>query len=80
MKSDQAANLRRQFQQTRKTAKTIVFVSGKGGVGKSNTALNFSMNLLKRGKRVLLMDMDIGMGNIEVLLGMQCRYSIIDFF
>lgn len=80
MRNDQAANLRKQFEHNVPKAKTIAFVSGKGGVGKSNTALNFSMNLLKRNKRVLLMDMDIGMGNIEVLLGMQSEYAIADFF
>lgn len=73
--NDQAANLRRQLK-TRKhgdQAKTISIVSGKGGVGKSNFALNFSLELTKKQKKVLLL-----MGNIDVLLGLQAEQSITD--
>ena len=66
---DQADRLRNQFANDKKEAKTIAIVSGKGGVGKSNTALNFSLELQKRGKKVLLIDLDVGMGNIDILLG-----------
>lgn len=80
--SDQAENLRRRFSPADRQAgaKTIGIISGKGGVGKSNFSLNFSLSLVQQGKRVLLLDMDIGMGNIDILMGRHSEFSIIDFF
>ncbi|WP_244853331.1 MinD/ParA family protein [Ornithinibacillus bavariensis] len=77
---DQADSLRRQLKmmKTPKHAKTISFVSGKGGVGKSNIAVNFSLSLCKLGKKVLLIDLDIGMGNVEILLGLQAKKTIVE--
>lgn len=72
MRNDQAANLRKkiiELQETPKTAKTIAVVSGKGGVGKSNISLNLSLSLAEKGKKILLFDFDIGMGNINILMG-----------
>jgi flagellar biosynthesis protein FlhG len=60
--------------------KTIAITSGKGGVGKSNVSLNFSIMLSRRGFRVLLIDMDIGMGNIDILLGQSSPLMIVDLF
>lgn len=77
---DQAERLRRQLTPNTAQAKTIAFVSGKGGVGKSNTALNFAIELQASGKTVLLFDLDIGMGNIDILLGNRSKYTIVDFF
>jgi len=79
--SDQANKLRRQMKQSEETpreAKTISFVSGKGGVGKSNIAINFSLELSKLHYKVLMIDLDVGMGNIDILLGVQPRYTIVD--
>jgi len=80
MLNDQAANLRRTLKQSEKqtTTKTISIVSGKGGVGKSNVALNFALELLAKEKKVLLFDLDVGMGNIDILLGLQAKYTIFD--
>ncbi|WP_052345777.1 MinD/ParA family protein [Paucisalibacillus sp. EB02] len=77
---DQAESLRRKIETTNsiKQAKTISFVSGKGGVGKSNIAVNFSLELCKQGHKVLLIDLDIGMGNVDILLGMQAKKTIVD--
>ncbi|TYR82737.1 MinD/ParA family protein [Priestia megaterium] len=61
-------------------AKALAVLSGKGGVGKSNFSLNFSLALQKKGYRVLLFDMDIGMGNIDILMGMTATYTIVDLF
>ncbi len=50
--------------------RVVVVTGGKGGVGKSNFSLNFSLALQERGRRVLLVDCDSGLGNLDVLLGM----------
>jgi len=79
--TDQAANLRERFKNQRvRKQKTIAVVSGKGGVGKSNFSLNFSLSLIKKGYSVLLVDMDIGMGNIDILMGTQTNATIVDYF
>lgn len=76
---DQAEQLRIRLQQSyKKQAKTIAVISGKGGVGKSNFVLNLSLSLAKRSKNVLLIDSDIGMANIDLLLGKSSSYSIVD--
>lgn len=79
---DQAASLRRQLEISKnpRQARTIAVVSGKGGVGKSNVALNFSLELLNQDKKVLLLDLDVGMGNIDILLGLHSEKSIVDMF
>lgn len=82
VKRDQAQKLREKLNQLRNTseAKTIAVISGKGGVGKSNFALNFALSLTKKKKKVLLFDLDIGMGNIDILLGLTPKRSIVDLF
>lgn len=77
---DQAERLRSKLTTQKKQAKTIAFASGKGGVGKSNTALNFAIELQQQNKSVLLFDLDIGMGNIDILLGNRSEHSIVNFF
>lgn len=77
---DQAENLRLRLQRVNQEAKVIAVISGKGGVGKSNFSLNFSLTLAKLNKRVLLFDLDIGMGNIDILLGATSGNTIIDIF
>ncbi|WP_411955466.1 MinD/ParA family protein [Alkalibacillus sp. S2W] len=75
--TDQAHELRqRVLQNEQNQARTIAIFSGKGGVGKSNFALNFSMALSEQGKSVLIFDLDIGMGNIDILLGLQPRQNL----
>lgn len=77
---DQAAKLRNRLSGNRSLAKTIAIVSGKGGVGKSNTVLNFSLALQEQGRKVLIFDLDIGMGNIHILLGRSTDHTIVDLF
>lgn len=80
--SDQATNLRRRLEMSKhpKQAKTVSIISGKGGVGKSNFAINFSLELINNRKKVLLFDLDVGMGNIDILLGVHAKKTIIDMF
>ncbi|MHA0855983.1 MinD/ParA family protein [Paenibacillus sp. CMAA1364] len=59
-----------------RTAKVITVSSGKGGVGKSNFTLNFALSLLSLGKKVLIFDADIGMANIDVLMGTSTKYNL----
>src|SRR5690625_3092519 len=78
--SDQAEILRQQIGVKASTthAKTIAIVSGKGGVGKSNFAINFCLELMNHNKKTLLIDLDIGMGNVDVLVGQSARRTIVD--
>ncbi|MBR5912804.1 MAG: AAA family ATPase [Selenomonadaceae bacterium] len=56
----------------------IAVTSGKGGVGKTSLALNLSIGLQKAGQRVLLIDADIGMANINLLMGRVTNRSLIE--
>jgi len=60
--------------------KSIVITSGKGGVGKTTTTANLGMALAQRGARVALVDADIGLRNLDVLLGLENRivYDLVD--
>ncbi|MFT8871347.1 MAG: MinD/ParA family protein [Sporolactobacillus sp.] len=79
---DQASALRKRMDNRREQppaeALTVGIVSGKGGVGKSVFSTNFSIALGRLGKRVLIVDLDVGMGNIEQLLGQTSLYHIDD--
>jgi flagellar biosynthesis protein FlhG len=79
---DQAESLRRRLNKQHRglKAKVVSVISGKGGVGKSNFALNFSISLSKKGHSVLLFDLDIGMGNIDILMGFTADRTIVDLF
>lgn len=79
---DQAELLRHRMKTREpvKQARTIAIASGKGGVGKSNFCLNFALQLTAQQKRVLIFDLDIGMGNIDILMGETPTHTFIDLF
>jgi flagellar biosynthesis protein FlhG len=56
--------------------RTIAFTSGKGGVGKSNLVLNTGLALARRGRRVTILDGDLGLASINVLLGLSPRFDL----
>lgn len=61
-------------------AKVIVVTSGKGGVGKTTTTANIGAALADLGKSVCVMDMDIGLRNLDILMGLENRvvYNLVD--
>ena len=71
---DQADSLRRIV--SAKPVKVIAVSSGKGGVGKTNVSVNLSVSLAKMGREVMLMDADLGLANVDVLLGLNPSYDL----
>ena len=53
--------------------RVLAVSSGKGGVGKTNIVANLSYALSKRGKKVLVVDADLGLNNIDILLGLASK-------
>ncbi|MFF0825857.1 MinD/ParA family protein [Brevibacillus sp. NPDC003359] len=68
---DQAEQLRERMLQNKKTRPTrlVTVTSGKGGVGKSNFSLNFGLGLIEKGHKAVLFDLDLGLANLDVLMG-----------
>ena len=60
----------------RKGTRVITITSGKGGVGKSSFAVNFGLALVNAGEKVLLFDADLGLANINVLLGIVPKFNL----
>ena len=74
---DQATQLRSLvMQQRRQRASVIAITSGKGGVGKSNIAVNLSIKLASAGKSVVLLDADLGLANADVLCNIDLPFNL----
>ncbi len=71
---DQASSLRRMNQS--KLIKVIAVTGGKGGVGKTNVTLNTAISLAQQGKRVMVLDADLGLANVDVLLGLRVEKNL----
>ena len=80
---DQAEQLRNVIklhnQNNQNNARVVTITSGKGGVGKSNLAVNLAVCLRKAGKRVIIFDADFGLANVEVMFGAIPQYNLSDF-
>lgn len=79
---DQAQQLRnvikKHNQKEMKAARVITITSGKGGVGKSNVAVNLAIQLRQKGLRVIIFDADFGLANVEVMFGVIPQYNLSD--
>ena len=56
----------------------VAITGGKGGTGKTNIAVNLAQALAKEGKRTLLLDADLGMANVDVLLGLEPEHTLYE--
>ncbi|MBM7613678.1 MinD/ParA family protein [Alkaliphilus hydrothermalis] len=63
---------------TTDTARIICVTSGKGGVGKTNFTLNLAIALSKQNKRVIIIDADLGLANVDVVMGILPKFSLLD--
>ena len=66
------------LEQQKTLARVITVTSGKGGVGKSNTAINLAIQFRKMGKRVIILDADFGLANIEIMFGAVPKHNLCD--
>lgn len=74
---DQAARLRELVAKHKEAVGRVIAVtSGKGGVGKTSIAVNLSLALAKRHQQVMLLDADLGMANVDILLGLVPRWDL----
>lgn len=76
---DQAQNLRKMAWGSKRKATYISISSGKGGVGKTNFAVNLSYLLAQMGKKVLLFDADLGLANVDIILNLSVKVNIKDY-
>ncbi|GHH99964.1 MinD/ParA family protein [Neobacillus kokaensis] len=81
MNQDQAHQLRQlsnSLSGHRRTSRVITVASGKGGVGKSNFILSFALSLMDLGQKVVVIDLDIGMANLDILMGATPKRHLLD--
>ncbi len=79
---DQAETLRKlkseRLKKNNGLMKKIAITSGKGGVGKTNVVINLAIALQRRKKRITIFDADLGLANIDILLGLAPKYNIVN--
>lgn len=66
------------FSQKEKQMRVISVTSGKGGVGKSSIVANLALSFAAQGRKVLLLDGDFGLANLDIMLDLKPRYTIHD--
>ena len=78
---DQAEKLRRMVREMRPHGRVLAVTSGKGGVGKTNVAANLAITLSRSHRqRVVLIDADLGLANVDLMLGLQPRWNLSHVF
>lgn len=73
---DQAEGLRRLIADREPTSRIVAVTSGKGGVGKTNIAVNLALALRQLDYRVVLIDVDLGLANVDIILGLTPEYNL----
>ncbi|MFN3483876.1 MAG: MinD/ParA family protein [Planctomycetota bacterium] len=73
---DQAEGVRRLARSRPRHARVMAITSGKGGVGKTNVAVNLALGMAQRGKNVVLVDLDLGLANADILLDLTSKYTL----
>jgi len=64
--------------ESRKRARRIAVISGKGGVGKSVITANVAAALSQSGRKILVIDADLGLANLDIILGIEAKFTIFD--
>lgn len=72
--ADQAAGLRRLANP--KPVRVVAVSGGKGGVGKTNVSVNLAVSAAEQGHKVMLLDADLGLANVDVMLGLHPKYTL----
>lgn len=81
MNQDQAHQLRQlsnSLVSHERVSRVVTIASGKGGVGKSNFTISFALSLMELGKKVVVIDLDIGMANLDILMGTTPKHHLWD--
>lgn len=73
---DQAESLRQMMSRQNGEVRVIAVTSGKGGVGKTNVTANLAILAAQQGRRVLIVDGDLGLANVEIIFGLTPRYHL----
>lgn len=76
--AEQLRNIIKMQVQPRDVSRVITVTSGKGGVGKTTLSVNLALQLQRQGKRVIILDADFGLANIEVMLGIRPTSNLAD--
>ncbi len=71
---------KRSYGAAAKPVRVLAVASGKGGVGKTNVSVNLAISLSNMGQKTLILDADLGLANIDVMLGLQPKYTLHDVF
>lgn len=76
--AEQLRNIIKAENVQRPMARVLTVTSGKGGVGKSNTAINLAIQFRRQGQRVIILDADFGLANIEIMFGTVPKHNLCD--